>query len=550
MKKIALILLFLEILNVNFTVNAYQYGGANYLNDLSLPEQSNYIIYENADTGEVELAIIYSDNIESRIAFYEQTEHIVNPDVYLYPFDNNDYGSNDLEFERQRLYLNNSGDYTNILKKHLSNDNNWHELDFIAGSNLICENVAKVIETNIPLYEVIAKPAKIYPEKVIYERSFNGKYFSKFFKKNNKSYIMFSENGIDYDVEVELPEDDFNGIGDTVYGNGVYIAIGSPEFMPLPSTNITWVNYSKIMYVLNEKFEIIHKSIVQAYRVCCGLYNGYFYFKDQTSNSTNYYKSLDGIELLEISKDEYVQAENNININKNKAQSGYSVGADNAGYYLEYMDNKFYIDYESDFINLVEGVGASKYWSGILNTTDNKYLTFDGVYSFAKLPEDENNISPVKWTSSNYVYWDNDMSKFYRMPIDPYQLSNTYVRLNDTILGFSQPPVMESDRILVPMRFLFEQMGAEVDWNDATQTATAKISARGESGERSGAGENTVTFSIDNTTAYVNGAETPMDVPARLINDQTFVPLRFLSENLGYNVEWDEETNTAVITTE
>ena len=168
MKKIALILLVLEILNVNFTVNAYQYGSADYLNDLSLPEQSNYIIYENADTGEVESAIIYSDNIGSRIAFYEQTEHIVNPDVYLYPFDNNDYSSNELEFERQRLYLNNSGDYTNILKKHLSNDNNWHELDFIAGSNLICENVAKVIETNIPLYEVIAKPAKIYPEKVIY----------------------------------------------------------------------------------------------------------------------------------------------------------------------------------------------------------------------------------------------------------------------------------------------------------------------------------------------------------------------------------------------
>ncbi len=352
---------------------------------------------------------------------------------------------------------------------------------------------------------------------------------------------MFSEDGIDYDVEVELPEDDFNGIGDTVYGNGVYIAIGSPEFMALPSTNITWANYSKIMYVLNEKFEIIHKSIVQAYRVCCGLYNGYFYFKDQTSDNTNYYKSLDGIELSEISKDEYVQAENNIN--KNKAQSGYYVGADNAGYYLEYMDNKFYIDYENDFVSLAEGVGASKYWSGILNTTDDKYLTFDGVYSFAKLPENENNISPVKWVSSNYVYWDDDMSKFYRMPIDPYQLSNIYVRLNDTILGFSKPPVMEDDRTLVPMRFLFEQMGAEVNWNDATQTVTVTISARD-------GGENTVTFSIDNNTAYVNGTETTMDVPARLINDQTFVPLRFLSENLGYTVEWDETTNTAIITTE
>ena len=118
-----------------------------------------------------------------------------------------------------------------------------------------------------------------------------------------------------------------------------------------------------------------------------------------------------------------------------------------------------------------------------------------------------------------------------------------YVKFSDNILGFAQQPVMESDRILVPMRFLFEQMGAEVNWNDATKTATATISARG-------GGENTVIFSIDNTTAYVNGAETTMDVPARLIYDQTFVPLRFLSENLGYTVEWNETTNTAIITTE
>lgn len=53
--------------------------------------------------------------------------------------------------------------------------------------------------------------------------------------------------------------------------------------------------------------------------------------------------------------------------------------------------------------------------------------------------------------------------------------------------------------------------------------------------------------SIDNTTATVNGAEATMDVPARLVNDKTMVPLRFLSENLGYTVTWDEETNTASI---
>ena len=38
-----------------------------------------------------------------------------------------------------------------------------------------------------------------------------------------------------------------------------------------------------------------------------------------------------------------------------------------------------------------------------------------------------------------------------------------------------------------------------------------------------------------------------MDVPARLINGKTMVPLRFLSEEMGYNVMWDEETRTAVI---
>ena len=41
-----------------------------------------------------------------------------------------------------------------------------------------------------------------------------------------------------------------------------------------------------------------------------------------------------------------------------------------------------------------------------------------------------------------------------------------------------------------------------------------------------------------------------MDVPARMSNDRTMVPLRFLSENLGYDVQWDEETKTAAITTE
>ncbi|HIW57741.1 MAG TPA: copper amine oxidase N-terminal domain-containing protein, partial [Firmicutes bacterium] len=130
--------------------------------------------------------------------------------------------------------------------------------------------------------------------------------------------------------------------------------------------------------------------------------------------------------------------------------------------------------------------------------------------------------------------------------------TNVYVRLNDKILGFDQPPVTENDRTLVPMRFLFEQMGAEVTWDDATQTATATVPVTTEEEIQTFglAEEKSVTFSVDNTTATVNGSVATMDVPARLINDKTMVPLRFLSENLGFNVQWDEATRTAIVTTE
>ena len=78
-------------------------------------------------------------------------------------------------------------------------------------------------------------------------------------------------------------------------------------------------------------------------------------------------------------------------------------------------------------------------------------------------------------------------------------------------------------------------MGADVEWNQETQTATATLN------------NTAVTFAIDDTEAEVNNTPATMDVPARLINGKTMVPLRFLSENLGYKVDWDETSRTAII---
>ena len=107
----------------------------------------------------------------------------------------------------------------------------------------------------------------------------------------------------------------------------------------------------------------------------------------------------------------------------------------------------------------------------------------------------------------------------------------------------------EADRTLVPMRFLFEKLGADVTWDEATQTATATIEPDlDDQFQTFGTAQaKSVSVSIDNTTAVVNGQARAMDVPARMVNDRTLVPLRFLSENLGYTVTWDEATNTAIV---
>ncbi len=100
------------------------------------------------------------------------------------------------------------------------------------------------------------------------------------------------------------------------------------------------------------------------------------------------------------------------------------------------------------------------------------------------------------------------------------------------------PPVVVEGRTLVPVRAIFEALGATVAWDQETQTAT---------GTR---GDTTVTIQIDNTTAYVNGEAKTLDVPAQLVDNRTMVPARFISEALDCDVTWDQNTQTAAVADE
>ncbi|HNX29711.1 MAG TPA: stalk domain-containing protein [Syntrophomonadaceae bacterium] len=98
-------------------------------------------------------------------------------------------------------------------------------------------------------------------------------------------------------------------------------------------------------------------------------------------------------------------------------------------------------------------------------------------------------------------------------------------------------PVIEQGRTLVPLRAIFEAMGANVGWNQDTRTVTAVKSGT------------TVVLQIGSSASMVNGQVKQLDVPAQIINGRTLVPLRFISEAFGAVVNWDSASQTVFIQT-
>jgi len=94
-----------------------------------------------------------------------------------------------------------------------------------------------------------------------------------------------------------------------------------------------------------------------------------------------------------------------------------------------------------------------------------------------------------------------------------------------------------NSRTLVPLRAIFEAMGATIEWDSATYTVTATKASK------------VIKLTVGAPTATVDGKQVTLAVPAVLINSRTFVPLRFVSDALGAAVAWDQGTFTAQITT-
>lgn len=120
------------------------------------------------------------------------------------------------------------------------------------------------------------------------------------------------------------------------------------------------------------------------------------------------------------------------------------------------------------------------------------------------------------------------------------------VLVNGSPIQSDFTPYVTKGRTFVPVRELTEGLGAEVNWDGENMTVEIKF------------GEKTILLKINSDVTYVDGKKKIVEedqVPklalygSPRVETKTMIPLRFVSETLGYNVSWDEKTSTVLIAT-
>ncbi|MGE5397058.1 MAG: copper amine oxidase N-terminal domain-containing protein, partial [Chitinophagales bacterium] len=114
--------------------------------------------------------------------------------------------------------------------------------------------------------------------------------------------------------------------------------------------------------------------------------------------------------------------------------------------------------------------------------------------------------------------------------------------INGVFHRMSAAPVIKDTRVLLPIRYVAAPLGATVDWNAKSKKVTISLNGT------------VLELWINNNTAKVNGIAKPIDnqnasvTPVIVPPGSTMLPLRFIAENLGCDVNWDPVKKEAIVT--
>ncbi|MFR8975984.1 MAG: copper amine oxidase N-terminal domain-containing protein, partial [Eubacteriales bacterium] len=106
------------------------------------------------------------------------------------------------------------------------------------------------------------------------------------------------------------------------------------------------------------------------------------------------------------------------------------------------------------------------------------------------------------------------------------------VLLDGKQLRFDQNPIIENDRTLVPVRKIFEELGADVQWREKDSVVIAKKD------------DMSIRLQINSNWMLQNGELIYLDAAPKIVGDRTLVPLRAISESFGAAVTWEASSQT------
>lgn len=110
------------------------------------------------------------------------------------------------------------------------------------------------------------------------------------------------------------------------------------------------------------------------------------------------------------------------------------------------------------------------------------------------------------------------------------------VTLNGEQIKFDQPPIIVNNRTMVPLRAIFEALGATVKWEAQTATVTSTR------------GDITISMTIGKAEMFKNGERKALDTEPQIVGGRTLVPVRAIGESFGVKVDWDAKTRTVILT--
>lgn len=141
-------------------------------------------------------------------------------------------------------------------------------------------------------------------------------------------------------------------------------------------------------------------------------------------------------------------------------------------------------------------------------------------------------IVKAQYSDEELAQFDSAAALIEKMTADATALGAGSVIVKNNLIKFDAPPYIKGGKTLVPVRAISEALGAQVTWDEATQTVSIKKD------------DTVVVMTPGSATVFVNGIPVTMDAPAEKNCSRTYVPLRFLAETFGLDVTWDGDNDT------